>query len=153
MFRNISGFFCLGAIGCCVRSQRGAVTLCLGVISIDPRGEPLREWVMAVSYYSTEFRTVLSSLHKFTISPRDLDLPLSQKLFVFRRSSWHDIHPHVLRRCGITHDASAILICYTTDVGFQPACEGRNYFYYTHYAKGVEEFNVCVSFTKNMNFV
>jgi len=51
--------------------------LCLGVTSIDPHGEPLREWVMSVSYYSAKFYTIFSSSHTHLPSPRDLDLPLS----------------------------------------------------------------------------
>lgn len=140
----------LSAIGavCCVRSQRRAVTLCVSASQV---------LILVESHYVNGLwlsRTisqnfVWSSLrHTRLPSPRDLDLPLNRELFVFRCSSRHDIHPRVLRCCGITHDAGTVLICYITDAGFNLSTKIQIAFLL--YMEGKTKSNTDAFLAKNM---
>jgi len=109
----------LSAIGavCCVRSQRGAVTLCLSASQVlIPVESHYVNGLWLSRTIPQNFVRNLSSSHARLPFPRDLDLPLRRELFVFHCPSRHDIHPRMLRCCGITHDVSTVLICCTTDV-------------------------------------
>lgn len=103
---------------CCMHSQRGAVTLCVSASQVLIPVESRYVNGLWLSRTIPQNFVQFSLRHTRSPSPRDLDLPLSRELFVFRCSSRHDIHPRMLRCCCIMHDVGTVFICYTTDAGF-----------------------------------
>lgn len=116
----------IGAV-CCVRSQRGAVTLCVSAsqVLIPWRGTTWMGYGCLAPFHRLSYEPLFIP-HAFTISSWSLDLPLRRELFVFRCSSQHDIHPRTLRwlrTYGITHDIGTVLICHTIDVSIPPCVQ------------------------------